>query len=129
MSFVEGLARQFGKEIRGISPEAARLLLAYDWPGNVRELHNAVERAVALCAYDEIQGADLPPKVQHHHPSQAVLAAVDDPAAMLPLHEIERRYVEQVMRAVGGNKATAARVLQIDRKTLYRKLKQTPDGG
>ena len=116
------IAQRTGKPVRGIAPEAARKLLEYDWPGNVRELVNAMERAVALAEYDEVTVADLPEKIQAFRPSQIVVST-DDPSELLPLDEIERRYILRVIEAVGGNRTRAAEILRVDRKTLYTKLK------
>jgi two-component system response regulator HydG len=121
--FVERVAAQAGKRITGISPAAAERLLAYHWPGNVRELMNCVERAVALARFDQIAADDLPEKVRTYRRSHVVVAA-DDPSELIPLEEVERRYVLRVMEAVGGNKTLAAQVLGLDRKTLYRKLER-----
>ncbi|MBZ0116738.1 MAG: sigma-54 dependent transcriptional regulator, partial [Sandaracinaceae bacterium] len=117
---LERFAARAGKSIGGIDPEAARRLLSYRWPGNVRELANSVERAVALAHHDRITVDDLPPRVAQ--PSSAPSAPGGD--ALVPLEEVERRYVMQVLDAVGGHRGRAAEILGIDRKTLYRKLEQ-----
>jgi DNA-binding NtrC family response regulator len=109
--------------IRGISPEAAKLMLAYDWPGNVRELRNCVERAVALARFDQITPEDLPARVRTHS-SETRSHDTDVPEQFMTLQQLERRYVERVLDAVGHHQASAARILGIDRKTLYRKLQQ-----
>jgi DNA-binding NtrC family response regulator len=121
--FVRQAAARVRREAPAISAEAAELLLAYTWPGNVRELANAVERAVALAGERPISARDLPTRVQGAKRSTA-LALADDPGDLVPLEEIERRYIVHVMEAVGGNKKLAAQVLQLDRSTLYRKLEQ-----
>jgi len=121
--FLERYAAKAGRAVTGISPEAARLLLAYPWPGNVRELQNCMERAVALARYDQVTPADLPAKIQDHRPSYVVLAA-DDPSELVSLEEMERRYIMRVMEAVAGNKTLAAQILKMGRKTLYRKLER-----
>ena len=121
--FLERLAQRTGKPVRGISDPAARLLMDYDWPGNVRELENCIERAVALCRLDEITVDDLPAKVQEHQSSKIVIAT-ESPGELITLDEMERRYVRQVLAAVGGNKTHAARILGIDRRSLYRRLEE-----
>jgi two-component system response regulator HydG len=95
----------------------------YDWPGNVRELENSMERAVALCRLDEITVDDLPSKVQEHQSSKIVITT-ESPGELITLDEMERRYVRQVLNAVGGNKTHAARILGIDRRSLYRRLEE-----
>jgi two-component system response regulator HydG len=128
--FLTRHAERAGKRLVGISPAGAERLVSYDWPGNVRELQNCIERAVALARYEEITVDDLPEKIRAYRRSH-VLVASDDPAELVPLEEVERRYVLRVMEAVRGNKTLAARVLGLGRKTLYRKLEQygTAPGG
>ena len=121
--FVERFARQSGKAVVGLSAAAADKLLSYPWPGNVRELMNCIERAVALTQYDKLGVDDLPERVRDHR-SAHVLVTADDPSELQPLAEVERLYVLRVLDAVGGNKSTAAKVLRLDRKTLYRKLER-----
>ena len=116
-------AAKAGKQVTGLSPQAAERLLAYAWPGNVRELQNAIERAVALAQYEHVTVDDLPEKVRAYRPSHVLIAA-DDPSELVPLEVAERRYILRVLESVGGNKTLAARVLGIGRKTLYRKLEQ-----
>jgi two-component system response regulator HydG len=119
--FLEDIASRTAKGVRGVSPAAAGKLLAYSWPGNVRELRNCIERAVALARYEEITVDDLPERVQQYVQSHVVVAG-DDPAELVPLEEVERRYILRVLDATAGNKTLAARILQLDRVTLYRKL-------
>ena len=120
--FVELFAAPTNKEVRGISEPVAERLLAYNWPGNVRELRNVIERAVALTRFDQISVDDLPGNVQRFKPSEVVIAG-DDPAELLTLAQIENRYIQHVLNATEGNKTMAAKILGLDRKTLYRKLK------
>ncbi len=119
--FIELFAERTGRPVTGITRPAAEKLLAYPWPGNVRELKNAIERAVALTQYEQITAEDLPPRVSACESKNAV-AGADDPRELLPLEAVERRYILQVLQAVGGNRTLAARVLGLGRKTLYRKL-------
>jgi two-component system response regulator HydG len=121
--FLKRIAGRTSKPVQGISGPAARLLMDYDWPGNVRELENSMERAVALCRLDEITVDDLPAKIQEHQSSKIVITT-ESPGELITLHEMERRYVRQVLNAVGGNKTHAARILGIDRRSLYRRLEE-----
>jgi DNA-binding NtrC family response regulator len=121
--FIVQYAGRTGKAVKGIAASAAEKLVSYTWPGNVRELQNCVERAVTLARFEEITIDDLPEKIVDFTPSHMVVAG-DDPSELAPLEEIERRYVLRVLEAVGGNKSVAARVLGIERKTLYRKLER-----
>ena len=121
--FVNEYAARSGRAVTGLSPQAAERLLAYAWPGNVRELENCIERAIALAQHDKILPDDLPEKIRDYRRSH-VLVASDDPAELVPLEEVERRYILRVLEAVGGNKSQAAQVLGLGRKTLYRKLEE-----
>jgi len=122
-AFVVRFAARAGKAVRGLSSAAAERLQAYDWPGNVRELQNCIEQAVALARAEEIAVDDLPEKIRRYEHSHVVVAG-HDPTELIPLEEVERRYVLRVLEAAGGNKAHAARVLGLDRTTLYRKLQR-----
>jgi two-component system response regulator HydG len=125
------LARQFlgeraaraGKPVTGFSHAAAEKLLQYTWPGNVRELQNCIERAVALTQHEQIMPDDLPERIRDFGRAHVVVAG-DDPAELVPLEVVERRYIARVMESVGGNKTLAAHILGLDRKTLYRKLRE-----
>ena len=121
--FLVKYAAHAGKQVKGISPAAAERLMAYTWPGNVRELQNCIERAVALTTYEQIAVDDLPEKIRAYRRSHVIVAS-DDPSELVPLEEVERRYILRVVEAVGGNKTLAAQVLGMGRKTLYRKLER-----
>jgi DNA-binding NtrC family response regulator len=98
-----------------LSREASELIRAHSWPGNVRELENAVERAVVFCEGDVIGPADLPDTV-------LAPAAVPSESEVRSLSEVEREQILRALKSVKGNKAAAARLLGLDRKTLYRKI-------
>jgi two-component system, NtrC family, response regulator AtoC len=123
LHFIRHFAQQSNKPVMGLTHEVAEKLVAYAWPGNVRELQNCMERAVALTQFEQIRVDDLPEKVRDYRFSHVVVAG-NDPAELVPLEEFERRYILRVIEAVAGNKSAAARVLGVERKTLYRKLKR-----
>ncbi|WP_417749477.1 sigma-54-dependent transcriptional regulator [Rosistilla oblonga] len=123
--FIDQFAQQANRPIGGLSEAAAQKLVDYNWPGNVRELRNVIQRAVALTRYDRIAPEDLPEKIRSHRGKQ-VLIGGEDPAELLPMEAVESRYIQHVLEAVDGNKTTAAKILGFDRKTLYRKLRETP---
>jgi len=120
--FVDDTARRFGKAVTGFAPAAAEQLARYEWPGNVRELANAIERAVAMARFELITPEDLPEKVRAYTPTTLTVSGVD-PAELVSLEELERRYILHVLRAAGGSRTVAAGILKLDRKTLYRRLK------
>ncbi len=123
-NFIRQLAPRFNKSVVGLAKPAAACLLAYSWPGNVRELRNVIERALALTHHDQITVEDLPDNVRHPGGSEPVPASLVNAGNILPLEEMERRYIHQVLDQLDGNRTLAAKLLGVDRKTLYRKLKE-----
>jgi two-component system response regulator HydG len=107
----------------GLRVAAAERLRAYPWPGNVRELQNCIERALALSQFDHIGVEDLPERIREFKLARPVLESAD-PLTILPIDEVERRYIAKAIEALGGNKSSAARLLGMDRRTLYRKLER-----
>jgi DNA-binding NtrC family response regulator len=97
-----------------LSEAAAAALAAYRWPGNVRELQNAIERAVVVTRGPELLASDLP------------LAVTQAPPRRLPgsLEEVERAHVEAMLEESGWNISQAARILDVDRATLYNKIRR-----
>jgi two-component system response regulator HydG len=124
--FLERYASQSRRAVLGMTSAAADKLLQYPWPGNVRELQNCIERAVALAQFDQIGVDDLPEKIRDYKTVRINIES-NDPAELLPMEEVERRYILKVLEAVGGNKTLAAQVLGFDRRTLYRKLERARD--
>jgi len=112
--FLERFARQMDKRITGISPEAMELLTAYDWPGNVRELSNAIERAMVVGTPPLIRPDDLPVK----KPGQGAATGLGS------LADVERRHIASVLAETEWNVTRAAEVLQVDRVTVYNKIKK-----
>jgi two-component system response regulator HydG len=121
--FIERYAARSRRDVVGLMSAAAEKMMRYAWPGNVRELQNCMERAVALARFDKIGIEDLPDKVRDYKQPEVVIES-NDPAQLLSLAEVERRYVLRVLDAAGGSKTLAAQVLGIDRRTLYRKLER-----
>jgi DNA-binding NtrC family response regulator len=106
-----------GKEIRGFTPEAMASLLRHPWPGNVRELENVVERAVTLTAGDQVSPEAL---LLETSPAPAPAALLAQAARRPTLDELTADYVALVLREVGGDKAKAAEILGVSKRTLYR---------
>jgi DNA-binding NtrC family response regulator len=98
-----------------ITPEALKVLERYNWPGNIRELENIIQRAVIMC--DKIIDIEQLPE----HLKYSLEFSEDQ---LLPLKEIEKKYIKKVLRATGNNKTKAAEILQIDRKTIRQKLSE-----
>jgi len=125
--FVRKFAERMGKGVTGISSEAAKKLVEYDWPGNVRQLENSMERAVTLTRFEQLTVEDLPERISRYESSRMTIADVDS-EHMLTLDQLEKRYIERVLKAAQGNKTQAARLLGVDRRTLYRKLERYEGG-
>lgn len=121
-AFLADSARRMGRNTTTISPEAAELLLNFDFPGNVRQLQNCIERAVTLARFEQLTPEDLPEKIRNFRAPRGAGRFSIDPEHIVPLDVVERRYVEDVLRICENNKSQAARLLGVDRRTLYRKL-------
>ncbi len=119
--FVEKYARPLGKDIRGITPEACRHLLAYHWPGNVRELEATIQRAVTLTKSPVLSAEDIS---LEGPPIPTGQASINAQSLTDAVRETERRYLQEVLQSVGGQRKRAAEILGISRKTLWKKLKQ-----
>ncbi len=133
--FLEHYKQRTSRFVSGISKAALRALINYDWPGNVRELENAVERAVIIAAGRQIELDDLPSAIgniaserqamvrveraQAASESRITKMEIDVPSSM---DEIERHAIEATLDYTSGDKTRAARLLNIGRKTIYRKL-------
>jgi DNA-binding NtrC family response regulator len=113
--FLKRFAQSMNKPIAGVALETIELMRGFDWPGNVRELQNAVERAVLVCKTKEIQPGDLPLQVNDSRGS-----AINGKS----LSDVERQHVKNMLEETGWNVYQAARLLEIDRVTLYNKIKK-----
>jgi len=102
------------------SPEALEAMTGYGWPGNVRELRHAIERALVLADGEIVQRRDLPPQVS----CRTGRENQQRDEAILPLVEMERRYLARVLSETGGHRARAAELLGISERNLYRKIRE-----
>jgi DNA-binding NtrC family response regulator len=112
--FLEIFTSKMNKSVSRISPAAMQHLVDYDWPGNVRELENAIERAVVICKSDEIKPPDFP--FSH---GQEDTESTDD-----SLEALQKKHIKKILEQTGWNISKAAIALQIDRVTLYNKIKK-----
>src|SRR5881227_3261697 len=135
--FLELYKQRTGRFVSGISKAALQALIGYDWPGNVRELENAVERAVIIAAGRQIELDDLPSAIgnvlskrdamvraeraQAANEGRSAKLEIEVPSSM---DEIERHAIEATLDYTSGDKTRAAKLLNIGRKTIYRKLDQ-----
>lgn len=122
--FLRIYSKKSGRNIAGISDDCLRLLKAYHWPGNVRELENAIERAVIVATGKSLTPEDLPETIRGAAAARRTLEVVIGS----PLEEVEKKIILETLTYTGEDKAKAARLLKIGRKTLYRKLKMYREG-
>jgi two-component system, NtrC family, response regulator HydG len=128
--FVKKFSEKLNKPIDGLSDNAIKLLSNHDWPGNVRELEHLIERAVVLCQGLTITTKDLPQDLSksidsaemNRHFNSHETFFLDDQTTGIPDSTALR--ILGTLSKCGGNKAKAARLLGIDRSTLYRKIKE-----
>jgi len=145
--FISKFSAQLKKEITGISDQALQSLLNHKWPGNVRELQHTVERACVLCTGPTLSVDFLPPQLRDPEPDQHIIKPQPLPGepplpipalstvqsnviyhdSTLAVHNTALNRVDEIVDALqraGGNKARAARLLGIDRSTLYRRMRR-----
>lgn len=107
---------EFKDKLISISLEALAALERYNWPGNIRELENVIQRAVIMCD-KQVTIQDLPEQLKY------TILFPDENQELVPLKTVERNYILKVLKATNNNKTKAAKILQIDRKTLGEKIK------
>ena len=123
-SFLERYTAQMKKELLGFTDEAIQCLQRYHWPGNVRELENVVERAVVLTKNRQITVEDLPPKLVEAATTAPAAAAYKPTSLKAALEEPEKRIIQAALQAHGWNRQLTAQALEINRTTLYKKMKR-----
>ncbi|MBS1129444.1 MAG: two component, sigma54 specific, transcriptional regulator, Fis family [Proteobacteria bacterium] len=113
-------AQRMGKALPSLSPQALSVLMAYDYPGNIRELENIIERAIALCSTQLIEQDLLPANLFE----QASPSPIDSASGgFQTLEQLEKEHIQKALLHCNGNKFQAAKMLGIDRVSLWRKLK------
>ncbi len=128
--FVKVFSSSLSKTINGLSDNVIRALTDYNWPGNVRELEHIIERAIVLCQGTTITMKDLPAdlfntediQAPQHYPTPASEELLENEVSGTEVNTVSK--ILKTLSKCGGNKAKAARLLGIDRSTLYRKIKE-----
>jgi DNA-binding NtrC family response regulator len=118
--YMDKFSKEYGRVIRGITPRAQIMLSRYSWPGNVRELENVLGQACMITQAETIDVRDLPESIKSHRQSEQ--NTDDEPRS---LEDVHRMHVHRVLERVAGNKTEAARILGINRATLYRLLRKS----
>lgn len=127
--FLQEANLELKKNIQGFTGEVTDTLLAYSWPGNVLELKNVIRRAALITEYSNVEMRSLPPEIvrEAHLLQSTKVNSENDKTPLLTLkdsaHEAEAAAIMRVLREVKFNRTKAAKVLNIDRKTLYNKMK------
>lgn len=106
---------EYKDRLISITPEALSVLERYSWPGNIRELENVLQQAVIMCD-KQVEIKDLPEHLKYQ-------INFSENETQLPLREVEKQHILKVLAATNNNKTQAAKILQIDRKTLSEKIK------
>jgi DNA-binding NtrC family response regulator len=126
--FLADVAEIYDEPQKALAPAAAELLTRYDWPGNVRELRNAVERAFLFCGDRMIEQSHLPSEIHDFCPITPDASTASDMsvnAGDIPrLADAERLLIARVLKVTGGNQSDAARLLDVERHRLRRKIVQ-----
>ncbi len=117
-SFIQLFSTKVNKQITGYTDDFLKKLEAYNWPGNIRELKNVIERAVILCDGTELDASLLP------YEFNEITTTKDNAVSAFDLSSIEKLHIQRVLNHTHGNRAEAARLLNIGVATLYRKLKE-----
>lgn len=119
--FIEKYNKLNGRRVKSVSDEVMKRLLSHGWPGNIRELENAIERAVILCDKEYITFNLLPDYLQDGD-------RADDSNSLVPLHvaveAVEKNAISKTLRHFKGNRNKTAEFLEINRTTLYQKMKK-----
>jgi two-component system response regulator AtoC len=121
--FLRKFSNKLSKSLKGFTQDAMEALLIYDWPGNVRELENVIERAVILSEGEEIT-RDLLSLPATDNKKYKVQTPGETSENVYDLNEMERLHILRVLQEARGNRSAASKLLGIDRKTLYLKLKK-----
>ncbi len=116
--FLEKFCLETGKKVDGVSDETMKYFLDYNWPGNVRQLENTIEHAVVVAQGSEIQKEDLPTRIAAKPEKPAQHGSLES------LNQLEREHINNVLKSCNWNITKSARILGINRVTLYNKIKK-----
>jgi sigma-54 dependent transcriptional regulator, acetoin dehydrogenase operon transcriptional activator AcoR len=120
--FVEKYQNKFNKNIKNVTPAAYRLLKKYEWPGNIRELENVIEHAFTVCHEEAIQTEHLPERLWAS--LQNIIADVEQTETEQPLKNAEKLLIKSTLEKLNGHRDKTAKALDIDKSTLWRKMKK-----
>ncbi len=121
--FIRRNNARLGTDIRGVDPEARRLLLAHAWPGNVRELENTIERAMVLCEGEQLSAKDLPERIRESQDPVRAQLESDELSIKKATRVIEETLIRRALQKTRGNRTRAAELLEISHRALLYKIK------
>jgi len=119
--FINKCNKEFNKNVKGVSEEVMKDLMDYDWPGNVRELRNVMRRAILMAGNEVITSIQIPKEINYNLDSDSegmITNNLEDSKK-----NIEKEFIINALKETGGNKSKAAKVLNMNERTFYRKLK------
>jgi two-component system response regulator HydG len=120
--FISAANEKHGSKVKGITPDARRVLMSYPWPGNVRQLRNVIENMVVLSTGERLTVDDLPDEI-YRGPEQLANQQLGQLAG-ISIEEAEKELIRNTLKMVDGNREQAANILGIGERTLYRKIKE-----
>ncbi len=121
--FLEKYNARLGTHVRGVSPEAMKMIMRYSWPGNVRELENTIERAVVLAEGEMLTADDLAERIRAREDPVALTLSGNELSIKHTTRVIEETLIRRALDRTGGNRTAAARLLEISHRALLYKIK------
>lgn len=125
--FIKEFNEKLGKNVKGASKKALKLIYDYDWPGNVRELENTIERCLVLCEGEQIEIDDLPAHIKNSNENRQYEikgAIFDEDYKVIPLEKLKEEAIKHALKITNGNIVDAAKQLQVGRATIYRLIER-----
>jgi len=124
--FLESLSKKLGKEIKGFSKKALKLIYDYPWPGNIREMENTIERCMIIAERDIIDIDDLP---THLKTSDSIIASdftgnIFNDDTIIPFEKLKEESIRHALKVTKGNIVEAAKKLHLGRATIYRLMER-----
>lgn len=122
--FLKEAVGETGSKVAGFTDAAANALASYEWPGNIRQLRNVIRTMVVMSDRDKLDVQDLPPEINRVRQLPGSLNTQTKSASDMPLNEIEKQAIIDMLARTGNNREKAAKLLGIGERTLYRKIKE-----
>jgi len=121
--FLKEAAAEVGSPVTGITDAAMNILTGFHWPGNIRQLRNCIRTMIVMCDHEELDVADIPPEIHQLRQLAAGIRSAGDLGGV-SLDELQKQAIIDTLAKTKGNRQTAAKILGIGERTLYRKIKE-----